>query len=123
MWVLHLINARFTVVLILSYTPSPMDQYKNQQREFQYQMKHRTLSCTVLTIDQCQGQEADAVILSLVQKPTMFLNLNRLNVALSRVRKKLYVLADKDDLEEACRDSRLGKSASLLGDLIQFEDH
>ena len=38
---------------------------------------------SVLTIDQCQGQEADAVILSLVQKPTRFLTKNRLNVALS----------------------------------------
>lgn len=48
----------------------------------------------VLTIDQCQGQEADAVILSLVRKPTKFLNRNRLNVALSRVRKRLYILVD-----------------------------
>ena len=49
----------------------------------------------VLTIDQCQGQEADIVILSLVQKPTRFLTINRLNVALSRVRKRLFVLVDK----------------------------
>jgi superfamily I DNA and/or RNA helicase len=59
----------------------------------------------VLTIDQCQGQEADHVLLSLVQKPTRFLNKNRLNVALSRVRKRLYLVADKHQLRVASRNS------------------
>ena len=72
---------------------------------------------SVLTIDQCQGQEADAVILSLVQKPTRFLNKNRLNVALSRVRKKLYVLVDTASLREACSNSKWD-SALLAGDLL-----
>ena len=58
----------------------------------------------VLTIDQCQGQEADVVILSMVRKPTRFLNKNRLNVAISRVRKKLYFLADRTLFREASRD-------------------
>ena len=60
----------------------------------------------VLTIDQCQGQEADYVILSLVQTHTMFLNKNRLNVALSRVRKKLWLLADRELFREASRNSK-----------------
>lgn len=94
-----------------------LKQYKNQQREFQYQLKKRDMSFTVLTIDQCQGQEADAVILSLVRKPTQFLNKNRLNVALSRVRKKLYILVDKRNLKAACRNSRW-ESAPLASDLI-----
>ena len=47
------------------------------------------IKASVLTIDQCQGHESDAVILSLVRRPTRFLNLNRLNVA--RVRKRLYI--------------------------------
>ena len=55
----------------------------------------------MLTIDQCQGQEADVTILSLVQKPTRFLNKNRLNVALSRVRKKFYFLTDKREFRKA----------------------
>jgi superfamily I DNA and/or RNA helicase len=71
------------------------------------------LDIKVLTIDQCQGQEADYVILSLVQKPTRFLDLNRLNVALSRVRKKLYFLADKRDFLAACNDKNW--PCSLLG--------
>ena len=72
---------------------------------------------TVLTIDQCQGQEADAVILSLVQKPTRFLTKNRINVALSRVRKKLYVLVDTGKLQEACRNSKW-ESSELASDLL-----
>jgi hypothetical protein len=59
----------------------------------------------VLTIDQCQGQEADVVILSLVGKPTRFMNKNRLNVALSRVRQKLYFLVDKTLFREKARDT------------------
>jgi hypothetical protein len=74
----------------------------------------------ILTIDQCQGQEADIVILSLVQKPTLFLNKNRLNVALSRVRRKLYLVADKSELEAATKnkgwDCRL-LATDLLNDL------
>ena len=73
----------------------------------------------VLTIDQCQGQEADVVILSLVRKPTKFLNLNRLNVALSRVRQHLYVLVDKQKLREACHDSNW-EARLLAGDLLDF---
>ena len=97
-------------------------QYKNQQREFEFQLKkYDHIKTTVLTIDQCQGQEADAVIFSLVRKPTKFLTINRLNVALSRVRKKLYVLTDFHDLRSACRDedwecARL--AADLLNDFI-----
>ncbi len=71
----------------------------------------------VLTIDQCQGQEADAIILSLVRRPTRFLTLNRLNVALSRVRKIMYVLTDFKDLQEACRDKNW-ESSGLATDLL-----
>ena len=94
-------------------------QYKNQQREFEFQLKNQKLATkiTVLTIDQCQGQEADAVILSLVRRPTRFLTLNRLNVALSRVRKRLYVLTDFKDLQQACRDTQW-ESARLAADLL-----
>lgn len=94
-------------------------QYKNQQREFEFQLKDQkgVSKISVLTIDQCQGQEADAVILSLVQRPTRFLTLNRLNVALSRVRKRLYVLTDFKDLQQACRNTKW-ESASLAADLL-----
>lgn len=80
-------------------------------------MKNMSTPPIVLTIDQCQGQEADAVILSLVQKPTRFLNKNRLNVALSRVRKKLYILVDKSSLRAACANSKW-ESAELASDLL-----
>lgn len=59
----------------------------------------------MLTIDQCQGQEADTVILSLVQKPTRFLNKNRFNVALSRVRQTLYFLTDKREFRKAAMNN------------------
>lgn len=76
---------------------------------------------TVLTIDQCQGQEADAVIFSTVQKPTRFLNKNRLNVALSRVRKKLFVLVDKRKLRDACSNNKWD-AALLASELIQNDE-
>ncbi|KAL7536603.1 hypothetical protein ACHAXR_008142 [Thalassiosira sp. AJA248-18] len=99
-----------------------INQYKNQQREFEFQInrlkrQNHVIETTVLTIDQCQGQEADAVILSLVQRPTRFLTLNRLNVALSRVRNKLYVLTDFKDLQQACRDKDW-ECAHLVADLL-----
>ena len=98
-------------------------QYKNQQREFEYQIdrgerKGLTIKASVLTIDQCQGQESDAVILSLVRRPTRFLNLNRLNVALSRVRRRLYVLGDFQDLQDACLNNKDWDGADLLADLL-----
>ncbi len=73
----------------------------------------------VFSIDQCQGQEADLVILSLVQKPTSFLTKNRLNVALSRVRKHLYILVDVNELKSAAKNSRI-ESCFILNDLIDY---
>jgi len=89
-------------------------KYKNQQREIEFQMKKQGLldetNYNVLTIDQCQGQESDIVILSLVQKPTRFMTKNRWNVALSRVRKQLFVLGDRNALAnvpQSREDSRI----------------
>lgn len=102
-------------------------KYKNQQREFEYQISRhnnklgRNIDATVLTIDQCQGQEADAVILSFVQKPTQFLTINRLNVALSRACKKLYVLTDFKDFRGASRDKNWdcnGLATDMISDFI-----
>ena len=73
----------------------------------------------VLTIDQCQGQEADYVILSLVQKPTRFLNKNRFNVALSRVRKRLYLLTDRKEFKDASTNSSW-ESSFIAKDLLQL---
>lgn len=73
----------------------------------------------VLTIDQCQGQEADTVILSLVQRPTRFLNKNRFNVALSRVRQNLYMLCDKKEFQQAARNSSW-ECNLLAKDLLQL---
>jgi superfamily I DNA and/or RNA helicase len=75
----------------------------------------------VLTIDQCQGQEADYVIFSLVQKPTRFLNKNRLNVALSRVRKRLYFVADKNEFQEASTNTSWD-SNWIAKDLLQLSN-
>jgi hypothetical protein len=73
-----------------------------------------------LTIDQCQGKEADIVAISMVKKPTGFLNKNRLNVALSRVRRKLYVVADKNKFEEASQNSRW-ECSELAKDLLKLD--
>jgi hypothetical protein len=81
-------------------------QYKKQQRQLQFEFKKAGFQdMSILTIDQCQGQEADVVIISLVQKPTRFLNKNRFNVALSRVRQRLYLLTDEKEFRRASQDS------------------
>jgi superfamily I DNA and/or RNA helicase len=86
-------------------------QYKNQQREIQFQLKRASQRSPInvpedriLTIDQCQGQEADVVIFSLVQRPTRFLTKNRLNVALSRTKKELIILGDRNDFRNASQN-------------------
>lgn len=71
------------------------------------------------TIDQCQGAESDIVVLSLVQKPTKFLNQNRFNVALSRVRQKLFLLCDKNQFKRAANDMSWD-CASLAQELLQL---
>lgn len=100
----------------------PLYQYKKQQREIQFTFQRDGVGndkVQVLTIDQCQGQEADYVILSLVQKPTMFLSKNRLNVALSRVRRKLFLLADRELFREASRNSKW-ECSLLAKDLLEM---
>mmetsp|Transcript_3022 Transcript_3022/g.8731 ORF Transcript_3022/g.8731 Transcript_3022/m.8731 type:complete len:1063 (+) Transcript_3022:1610-4798(+) len=116
------LDHRAGISSILIITP-----YKNQQREFEFQMKRQGFTTTgietnVLSIDQCQGQEADAVILSFVKRPTPFLTINRLNVALSRVRKKLFVLTDFRDLRDACKNKQW-ECAGLAGDLLLNAQH
>jgi superfamily I DNA and/or RNA helicase len=83
-------------------------QYKNQQREIKFQLKRASQRSPInvpedriLTIDQCQGQEADYVIFTLVQRPTRFLDKNRLTVALSRTKKELIILGDRNDFRQA----------------------
>ena len=87
----------------------------------QFQFKRLGLEeiVTILTFDQCQGQEADVVILSLVRKPTRFLDKNRMNVALSRVRKKLYFVADKDKFREKSSEASW-ECSQLAQDLLEI---
>jgi AAA domain len=97
-------------------------QYKKQQRRLQYTLKHNGVDegqVPVLTIDQCQGREADLVFLSLTRRPTRFLNKNRFNVALSRVRQKLFLLCDQKDFQAAAKDSSW-ECNLLAKDLLQL---
>jgi hypothetical protein len=54
------------------------------------------LEVDVLTLDSCQGREADYVFISLVRsRPTPFLDMpNRWNVALTRARNAMFVVGD-----------------------------
>jgi superfamily I DNA and/or RNA helicase len=78
-------------------------------------------SIPILTIDQCQGQEADYVMLSLVQKPTRFLNKHRFNVALSRVRKRLYFITNRRDFTRASQDASW-ECNLIAKDLLDISD-
>lgn len=68
-------------------------------------------------METCGGQEADAVILSLVTKPNPYLTINRFTVALTRARKKLFVLTDFSAFHEASRD-RNWDCAGLASDML-----
>ena len=97
-------------------------QYKKQQRKLQYALKQNGVDdaqVPVFTIDQCQGREADLVFLSLTRRPTRFLNKNRFNVALSRVRQKLFLLCDQNDFQAAAKDSSW-ECNLLAKDLLQL---
>jgi superfamily I DNA and/or RNA helicase len=108
------------VIFQAHQSSSECSQYKKQQRELQCRFKRNGYEdVLILTIDQCQKQESDIVIISLVQKPTRFLNKNRLNAALSRVREKLYLIADKMQFREA--SCNLKWDCSLLAkDLLEM---
>ena len=99
-------------------------QYKKQQRELQFVFRRegqKFEAIPILTIDQCQGQEADIVIISLVQKPTRFLTKNRLNVALSRVRKKLFFLVDKGEFAWQLVMNSSWECSLLAKDLLHLD--
>jgi superfamily I DNA and/or RNA helicase len=55
----------------------------------------------------------------MVKKPTGFLNKNRLNVALSRVRRKLYFVADMSKFEEASRNTNW-ECSEMAKDLLEL---
>jgi hypothetical protein len=119
------VSGRLQTKLLLFCSVRLSFQYKKQQRELQFVFRRegkKFEAIPILTIDQCQGQEADIVIISLVQKPTRFLTKNRLNVALSRVRKKLFFLVDKREFMSASMNSRW-ECSLLAKDLLQLDAH
>ena len=103
---------------------SLLQQYKKQQRLMEFELKKAGLSekINVLTIDQCQGQEADYVLLSLVQRPTRFLDKHRLNVALSRVRQRLYIIGSRSELRIASQNSSW-ECCLITKDLLELTEH
>lgn len=48
-----------------------------------------------------EGQAAEVVLFTLVQKTTRLLNKNRLNVAMSRTKSQLMIVADRHELRKA----------------------
>lgn len=54
-------------------------------------------------------------MLSLVRKPTRFLTKNRLNVAMSRTRKVLYFICDKEDFRSKALEKKWECSSMALG--------
>ena len=77
-----------------------LSPYKDQisiiKKKFKEQHHNSDL---VMTIDGSQGQECDITILTLVRDiPTIFLNKNRLNVALTRAKEKTIIVSNTSGL-------------------------
>ena len=72
----------------------------------------------IRSIDSVQGQEADIIVLSLVrtEKPGFLANEKRLNVAMTRAKKRLIVVSCSAFLEESRRAGKtlIGKMHSSL---------
>lgn len=76
--------------------------YRQQRERLQHAVRNTILSNSVYTIDSIQGSEFDIVVISLVRsfKPNGYNNvgflddMRRLNVALSRAKKKLIVIGN-----------------------------
>lgn len=96
--------------------------YKEQQRLLSATLSH---TVDVGTVDSFQGQERDVVILDLVRanpgKEVGFtLDSNRLNVALSRAREKLVIVANLSTFQGHPQFNRvLDRIRSLSGTLIE----
>ena len=79
-----------------------LSPYKDQisiiKKKFKEQHHNSDL---VMTIDGSQGQECDITILTLVRDiPTIFLNKNRLNVALTRAKEKTIIVSNTSGLSK-----------------------
>jgi superfamily I DNA and/or RNA helicase len=96
--------------------------YKEQQRLLSATLSH---AVDVGTVDSYQGQERDVIILDLVRanpgKEVGFtLDSNRLNVALSRARDKLVIVANLSTFQGHPQFDRvLSRISSLSGTLIE----
>ena len=114
----------FVTLTINCANMSLLQQYKKQQRLMEFELKKAGLpeNINVLTIDQCQGQEADYVLLSLVQRPTRFLDKHRLNVALSRVRQRLYMIGSRSEFRIASQNSSW-ECCLIAKDLLELTEH
>jgi hypothetical protein len=84
-----------------------------------FRNKHRSV---VSTIDQSQGGEKDVIIISLVIADKghvdKYIDEKRLNVAITRAKRKLYVIANKDVLEGA----KEGKLKTLVSKILEMRE-
>jgi len=102
--------------------------YRAQVRQLKKALVNKNIEAEDLeqifvdTIEKIQGQERDVIIYSLAtsdpikakQRAEFFFNSNRLNVALTRARKKRIVLASKKTFELEADDPKLEKLINVF---------
>tara|TARA_B100000809_G_C14703476_1_gene375063 strand:- start:5 stop:559 length:555 start_codon:yes stop_codon:yes gene_type:complete len=98
----ELVVKRCTELDVLSNTYGIISPYRLQVKCLQHQLKYLTHN-NINTIDSFQGQERDIIIISLVRSNDhseigFLTDYRRLNVAMTRARKKLIIIGDSATL-------------------------
>jgi superfamily I DNA and/or RNA helicase len=83
-----------------------------------YNFKKKKFHVTINTVDRFQGQEADVVILSMVQNNRLgFMDsINRINVAITRAKEVLNIIGDKTYFTKTQKNSVILKTLFNEGD-------
>lgn len=126
------ITAELVVELLFSGVPASeiacVTPYRSQVRQLKKALESKNIEVENLkeifidTIEKIQGQERDVIIYSLAtsdpikakRRADFFFNSNRLNVALTRARKKRIVLASKKTFELETDDPKLEKLINVF---------
>jgi superfamily I DNA and/or RNA helicase len=116
---------------VITFYTAQRKLLKTKVKELDLQNLDFSVNENIATLDSFQGREEDIIILNLVRRPEnaknidsklyrFFLDVRRLNVALSRARKRLFIVGDLERISAVQSTTKEIPGMQVARDLYSF---